>query len=262
MPEPARGRDSLRYMLTVAISLSLVCSLLVASTAVLLKPRQEQNRERYRQTIILDVAGLYRPGDDVEAAFGQIDARIVDLETGQYVQGIDASTFDPSGTRDPAQSVSIPPEHDLGNLKRRSRYAAVYLVTQGDELEQIILPVYGSGLWSTMYGYLALEGDAKTISGLRFYEHAETPGLGDQVDNPRWLAQWRGKKAFGPDGQPRIEVVRGTVADDGKGSSEFQVDGLSGATLTSRAVTGLLHYWLGSDGFGPYLERLQQEASQ
>ncbi|HEX6260190.1 MAG TPA: Na(+)-translocating NADH-quinone reductase subunit C [Woeseiaceae bacterium] len=261
MPDPATGRDSLRNMLTVAISLSLACSLLVASTAVLLKPRQEQNRERYRQTIILDVAGLYHPGDDVEAAFAQIDTQIVDLESGQYVQSVDASAFDPL-SRDPAQSVSILPEHDQANLKRRSRYAAVYLVSENDELQQIILPVYGSGLWSTMYGYLALEGDAKTIAGLRFYEHAETPGLGDQVDSPRWLAQWRGKKAFGPDGQPRIEVIRGTVSDQDGGSAEFQVDGLSGATLTSRAVTNLLHYWLGSDGFGPYLERLQQEASQ
>ena len=121
---------------------------------------------------------------------------------------------------------------------------------------EIILPVHGKGLWSTMYGYLALAPDGNTIRGLRFYEHAETPGLGDQVDKPAWRAQWDGKIAYGEDGEPRIEVIRGTV-EPGPGA-EYQVDGLSGATLTGRGVTNLLHYWLGPDGFGPYLERFRE----
>jgi Na+-transporting NADH:ubiquinone oxidoreductase subunit C len=206
---------------------------------------------------------LLQEGDDIDAAFEQIDTRIVDLATGRYVYNVDPESFDPlSAARDPAQSVLISGDVDLANLKRRSRYAPVYLVIEGDEVQQIILPVYGSGLWSAMFGYLALEADARTIRGLRFYEHAETPGLGDQVDNALWRAQWRGKKALGEDGQPRIEVVRGTVTAAADGAdAQYQVDGLSGATLTSRAVTSLLHYWLGSHGFGPYLQRMQQEAS-
>jgi Na+-transporting NADH:ubiquinone oxidoreductase subunit C len=105
-----------------------------------------------------------------------------------------------------------------------------------------------------MYGYLSLEPDGNTIRGLRFYEHGETPGLGDQIDKPDWRAQWSGKLLTDEYGVLRIEVVRGKViAGDGE---KYQVDGLAGATLTGRGVTRLLQYWMGPHGFGPYLQKI------
>ncbi|MDH3459440.1 MAG: Na(+)-translocating NADH-quinone reductase subunit C [Burkholderiaceae bacterium] len=262
MPDKASkkriDRDSVRNTLTVAIGLSLVCSILVASTAVLLKPRQERNEEQFRQRIILEVASLMEPGGDIETLFASIEPRLVDLASGDYVDSIDAGTFDALAmANDPELGVAVPTELDTGNIQRRAKYAPVYLVSADDKVEQIILPVYGSGLWGKMYGYLALQPDGTTVTGLRFYEHIETPGLGDQVDAPRWREQWVGKKIHGADGTPRIEVIRGAVATNGDPmETRYQVDGLSGATLTGRGVTNLVRYWTGPHGFGPYLEKL------
>jgi Na+-transporting NADH:ubiquinone oxidoreductase subunit C len=256
-----RSRDSVANTLIVAVGLSLVCSLLVAGTALLLKPRQLQNEADYRQRIILDVAGILQPGTDPAIAFTNIESRMVELATGEYVESPDVDEFDATlAASDATLGISIPPELDIAVIRRRARFAPVYLVMAGAEIEQIILPVYGSGLWSTMYGYLALEKDANTISGLRFFTHAETPGLGDQVDKPAWRAQWRGKNLFDANGELRIEVIRGAVTANPGGATDthqYQVDGLAGATLTGRGVTNLVHYWVGDHGFGPYLERIR-----
>ena len=253
-------RDSVRNTLTVAIGLSLICSILVASTAVMLKPRQDRNEELYRQRIILEVASLMEPGADIGELFSTIESYMVDLETGEYIDSIDPNTFDANAAAgDPETGITIPADMDIANVKRRARYAPVYLVRDGSIIEQIILPVYGSGLWATMYGYLSLENDGVTIAGLRFYAHGETPGLGDQIDRPDWRDLWIGKQLGDPGGDPRIEVIRGVVPDDGgSGDSRFQVDGMSGATLTGRGVSNLVRYWTGPHGFGPYLEQFSQ----
>ncbi len=252
-------RDSIRNTFTVALSVALLCSILVAGAAVLLKPRQEANEREFRQRTVLQVAGLYEPGADPGALFERIELRLVDLDSGSYVDEPDARGFDPvAAASDPAYAVAIPAEFDVAGIGRRARYGPVFLVRERGALRQIILPVYGAGLWSTMYAYLALEPDGKTVAALRFYEHAETPGLGDQVDRSDWRDQWAGKQLFDADGGVRIEVVRGQVQPGPQ--AVHQVDGLSGATLTGRGVTNLLRYWTGPHGYGPWLERYREEA--
>ena len=159
---------------------------------------------------------------------------------------------------DPMMSVELPGGQDIAGISRRANMAPVYLLTEGDTIKQVVLPVHGYGLWSTLYGFLSLEGDFNTITGLRFYEHAETPGLGGEVDNPKWRAKWDGKKVFDEEGNVEIRVVRGYV-DEKTANAEHKVDGLSGATLTSNGVTNLLQYWLGDHGFGPYLKNMRTE---
>ena len=92
-----------------------------------------------------------------------------------------------------------------------------------------------------------------TIDGLNFNSHGETPGLGGEVDNPNWKAQWKGKKIFNKEEQIAIKVVKGKA---NKNSDKFlyQVDGLSGATITSNGVSYLLEFWLGESGYGPYIQ--------
>jgi Na+-transporting NADH:ubiquinone oxidoreductase subunit C len=251
------SRDSVANTLTVSIGLSLVASILVASAAIALKPVQALNEARYRQQIILDVAGLYDPGADADALFATIDTRVVDLASGVYSTDVEADEFDAiAASKDPEFGISVPADADIANIKQRARHAVVYLVRDGNALDQVILPVYGAGLWSTMFGFLALDADGTTVRGLRFYEHAETPGLGDQIDKPAWRSLWPGKIIFGDGGQSQIEVIRGNV-DPAASAAIHQVDGISGATLTGRGVTNLLRYWTGPDGFGPYLERLR-----
>ena len=239
-------RDSISNTLIVAVGLSLVCSIIVSSAAIVLKPIQAKNEEAFRQTIILDVAGLMQPGGDVAELFGAIESRMVDLETGDY-----------SDEGDPELNVAIPGDLDIAGIGQRARFVPVYLVKDGDNVEQIILPVYGKGLWSTMLGYLSLAPDGNTIKGLRFYAHAETPGLGDQIDKDPWRALWVGKQVYGSGDEPQIRVVRGPVPS-GAANPQHLIDGMSGATLTGNGVSGLVQYWTGPHGFGPYLKNFRE----
>ena len=245
--------------LIVAISVALVCSILVSASAVVLRPLQLENQDLFRKRIVLEVAGLYEPGVDVDARFAAIEPRLVDLESGDYSDAADAATFDViAASNDPDMSIDIPAALDIASIRRRPTLAPVYVVRDGDQVEQVILPVHGAGLWSTMYGYLSVERDGQTVRGLQFYEHAETAGLGDQVDRPDWRVQWQGLELYDADGNPAVEVVRGQAPE----GSPHAVDGLSGATLTGRGVMDLVRYWTGPHAFGPYLARLAREADR
>lgn len=256
-------RETVGRTLLVAFVLCVVCSVLVSSAAVGLRPIQEENREVERMRNILVVAGLYEEGTPVRDTFDElVEARLVDLETGEYVSGgeLDPLTFSArDATKDHQLSVSIDPEDDLGGIKRRSKYEVVYLVNKADgSLDQVVLPISGKGLWSTLYGFLAIDSDMRTIRGITFYEHAETPGLGGEIDNPNWKAQWPGKQAFDEEWNVAIEVVKGPIVERDP-EATFWIDALSGATITSRGVTNLLRYWLGPNALGPYFENMRQE---
>lgn len=260
------NRESIKNVLIVAVSLSLVCSVLVSATAVILKPLQEQNEALNMKKNVLLVAGMLEPGIDVEEQFGMIETHIVDLATGDYHDEIDPASYDMiEAANDPAMSVDIPPGEDIAGIGRRAKYAEVYVLRdeQGG-VEKVILPIYGMGLWSTMYGFIALGPDGSTVQALKFYKHAETPGLGGEVDSEQWLANWPGKRIYDEEGDIRIRVAKGTVgaaagwtgATARGGAAIFQVDGISGSTLTSRGVTNLLHYWMSDDAYRPYLEKV------
>jgi Na+-transporting NADH:ubiquinone oxidoreductase subunit C len=254
----ALSNDDPRKILLVAVTLCLVCAVLVSGAAVLLKPLQERNQALAIKRQIISVAGLATDGLDVEQLFRErIETRIVDLDTGDYAAGIDPAGFDPrAAARNPSTSRALARAADLAGIKRRADQAQVYLVREAGRLKTIILPVHGYGLWSTMYGFLALADDARTITGITFYEHAETPGLGDAIEKPEWQSGFHGKLAFDETGDARITVIKGSV-DKASPEARYQVDGIAGATLTSNGVANLLRFWLSELGFGPYLDRLR-----
>lgn len=256
-------KESTGRTLMVALVVSLVSSVFVAGAAVSLKPVQIENRLLDKQRSILAIAGLGEPrmsARDVKELFdSRITARVVDLETGEYSDAHDPITFDPlRAAKDPQQSTALPTRQDPALIKRRERFTTVYMVERDGALESLILPIRGYGLWSTLHGFLAVKDDLNTVVGLGFYQHAETPGLGGEVDNPNWRAQWQGKILFNEAGKPIIEVVKGGV-DPSSASAVHQVDALAGATLTSDGVDRLLQFWLGEQGFGPYLDRLRNQ---
>lgn len=263
-----RDKESLANTLKVAIGLSLVCSLVVSVLAISLRARQEENKERFRKENILEAArnlvGI--EGDlereQVDVLYERhVEAMFVVLETGETIE----APYTPEGARisyQPADydlkvvskdpRITVPVEGaNIAGLQgaRREAVTVVYRITgSGDEVRGYVLPVRGYGLWSTLWGFVAVEADGRTISGLTFYDHGETPGLGGEVDNPSWKAKWAGKEIY-RDGDVAIEVVK-TVAQ-----GPYEVDGLAGATITSRGVTNMLQYWLGPRGFGPFLEK-------
>jgi len=243
---------------TVAFVVCVVCAALVTTVAVLLRPVQQANRLLDRQLNVLAVAGLLEPGKSVDELSEQLNSRLVDLTSGEFVETKDLEHFDERrAARNPQQSIALTPEQDIAQIKRRANYARIYLVRdKAGAIKTIVLPVHGYGLWSQLYGFLALESDGNTVAGLSFYEHAETPGLGGKVDDPAWKALWSGKQAYDAEWKPAIRLVKGPV---NKWSSEasHQVDALSGATLTTRGIEDLLRFWLGPDGFGPFLAKIR-----
>ena len=251
------SNDKTSKILLVALSLCLVCSVIVSTAAVLLKPAQEANKSLDKKRNILQAAGMLDPDVSIDEQFASVNTRVVDLRTGRFTDDVDPERYDQrKAAKDPAQSLKLDSDQDMAKISRRENYAVIYLVEgEGGELEKIILPVDGYGLWSTLYGFVALEADANTVAGLGFYEHAETPGLGGEVDNPRWKALWPGKQVY-KDGTVKIGLVKGSV-DPAGANADWEIDGLSGATLTARGVTNLVQFWLGEDGFEPFLENLR-----
>jgi Na+-transporting NADH:ubiquinone oxidoreductase subunit C len=260
---PEFNKDSLGNTLLVAVGVCLVCSIVVSAAAVALKPRQLENAALDQKQNILRAAGMLPAGANVDAEgrgvdelFAQFEVRAVDLETGEYVD-VDPSTIDPiKDAKVPSLSTDLSSDEDIATLGRRENVSLVYLRREGDDIDRVVIPVRGYGLWGTLFGYLALEGDLNTISGLGFYSHKETPGLGGEVDNPNWKAQWPGTQLFDDGGEPAVRLVK-VRSPQGSEAASYEVDALSGATLTTRGVENLVRFWTGELGFGPYLNRLR-----
>lgn len=263
----SRPKETVSRTLTVALALCIACSVVVSAAAVMLRPAQIINQTLDIKTNILAAAGMLEAGasaQDIEDTFQKFDVRLVDLDTGEYVEPASVGVKDPmkydmyKAASDPDMSIRIPPTEDKAGIKRRANVARVFILNVDNQLTRVVLPISGYGLWSTLYGFVSLEGDANTIEGLGFYDHGETPGLGGEIDNPRWKQQWIGKEVYGEGlSVPEIRLVKGGV-DANTADREHKVDGLSGATITSRGVEHLVNYWLGDRGFEPYLKKLRQ----
>lgn len=255
-------KESTVRTLVVALLVCLVCSVFVAGAAVALRPIQIENSLLDKQRNILAIAGLGNAsmsGSEVKALFNErIVARLVDLETGKFSDEFDARSFDPlAAAKDPALSENLSGAEDIASINRRENYSVVYMVENDEQqMETLILPVRGYGLWSTLHGFMALQGDLNTVQGFGFYQHAETPGLGGEVDNPNWRGLWPGKEIFNDEGQLAIRVIKGSV-DSASPNADHQIDGLAGATLTANGVNNLLQYWLGENGFGSFIDNLR-----
>ena len=198
------NNDTIKKTITVTLALCIVCSVVVSTAAVLLRPMQQMNQELDFKSNIIAAAGLSGEEGSVEEIFeSRIKTRVVDLESGQFTDEVDPDSYDQwKAAKDPSRSMDLSGDEDIAGISRRERYAEVFLVeNEQGELQTLVLPVRGYGLWSTLYGFMAIEADGNTVAGLTFYEHAETPGLGGEVDNPSWKAQWDGKKVYGDDGE-------------------------------------------------------------
>ena len=253
---------SVGYTLRFAAIVGVVASALVATAAVVLNSRQEANRLLDQRRKVLDVVGLSTPDERLSRAQvarrfeDNIRAFVVELETGEVAADIDPSTFDQRrASRDPARSRLAP--DNAARVSRLPSHVLVYNVVRDDDITALVLPFEGVGLWSTIYGFIALSADLSTVRGITFYEHEETAGLGALISDPQWRALWEGRRMFTADWEPQLRVIKGRagLAEE----SPYEVDGISGATLTGNGVTEALHFWLGEAALGAYLLRYRAE---
>lgn len=249
------NNDTIKKTIIVTLLLCIVCSIIVSASSVMLKPLQIANKQLDFNKNILAAAGLYKEGESVAEQFKQVQTKMVDLRIGKFAA--DIVNYDQrKAAKDPKFSASIGKADDIAGISRREHFSQVYLVNDAQGLNTIILPIRGYGLWSTLYGFLALEADMQTVVGIGYYEHGETPGLGGEVDNPNWKSLWPGKQVFDSSGDVVLSVIKGKVSANTP-FPKHKVDGLSGATLTTKGVDNMIKYWLGDNGYAQFLSNLK-----
>ncbi len=263
MAVDAKTKDSVRYTVLFAIAVCVVCALMVAVAAVALGPMQEANARRYMQKNVLLAAGLLKPGVDVSDAEVQrlfrerIQVRLVNFVEGRLVPAgqVDAARYDQRAARnDPAQSRDAPPNR--AGVKRVPHLGTAHFVLADGKVEQVVLAVEGLGMWGTIYGFVSIAPDGNTVLGLTYYDQKETPGLGGEIGNPTWQALWRGRHADDERWAPAVSVIKGAAGPADR--DPLHVDGLSGATITSNAITRLMQFWLSDDGYGRWLRQFRE----
>jgi Na+-transporting NADH:ubiquinone oxidoreductase subunit C len=247
-------KETLGKTVGVVLAVCLVCSIIVSGAAVGLRSLQNDNAALDKMSNILTAAGLAdQAAGDIAGTYDKlVEEKFVDLATGEYVANPNEGMTKPYnmyGKVSKAKDTSTKVEGNVG-FSRRANIANIYHIKDASgEVSRVILPIHGSGLWDLMYGFLALDADGNTVRELIYYQHKETPGLGGEVQNPAWQALWNGKKLFN-NGEVAIQVKKQAGTQN-----PYAVDALSGATLTSNGVQNTLSYWLGDNGFGPYLQR-------
>ncbi len=260
----ANQSESLRSTLFITVTISLVCAVLVTSATILLKPRQlawtaiDQNRA------IITAAGLAQtptnlsPGE-VVALMGSLSASLLEINSTEVITGPQALTFNFFSAADhESEAYQIPSNLDSAGLSKRPTFAPIYMLNSDGKLERLVLPFYGPGMWSRISGYIALEADLNTIAEIVIYQHGETPGIGDQIEQLDWRTHWHGKQLRDGTGRLRFGVSTASTEPD---TQKYQIDAISGATITSNSVIASVTYWFGDNGYGPYLHRLR-EASE
>ncbi|MFC0180510.1 Na(+)-translocating NADH-quinone reductase subunit C [Thorsellia kenyensis] len=250
-------------IIRAAFIICLICSVIVSTAAIVLSDKQAENRAIDRQRSILVVARLI--GETERVTGNQINElystfvvpRLVNLKTGQFTDEMSIDNFDSLAlANNPNQSMAVEPSQDIAGLGRIENLSLVYIVKdKSGQLDKIILPMRGPGLWGQIYGFLAVDGNLNEASNIIFYKHAETPGLGGEIDNILWRQQWNGVMLFNEQGDVVVEVVK--QRDPNSAVANQQIQGLAGATLTSQGVNNFVRFWLGEAAFGPFINQLR-----
>ena len=253
----ANKNESLGKTLFVVIALCLVCAIIVAGSAVGLKPLQQKNAALDMQRNVLDAAGLLTPETDVISLFEErVETRLFNLDTLEEVESVDGKNpteYDPiASAKKAGLGTKLDKQVDVAGIGSREDVAKVYFINDAQgELETVVVYIRGYGLWGTMYGFMAVAPDMNTVKGINYYEHTETPGLGGEIQNPNWAASWQGKEIY-DDGSVALNVTK-NVTDQA-----HDVDALSGATLTSNGVENTMQFWFSDKAYGPLFDKIRK----
>ncbi len=243
-PNESRGKT-----LAMAFLVSGAAALAVSGASVWLGPKIAANRAAEAQArldaMIASVPGLA----EVLAESGAegLEAVVVELATGNAA-ATDPASFDPATVA----QVELAPEADIAGLKTRPAEERIFVVRDGGKVTLAVLPVSGAGYQGIIKGFLAIEGDFNTVAALTITEQSETPGLGAKITEPAWQALWPGTRLMDEAGEIRVAVRQGGA------TTEYEVDGITGATRTGSGVSDMIRFWVGPDGYGPLIEALKE----
>lgn len=249
----ALPNESRTKTIAVAFIVAAVCALLVNGATVLLRPIQAANRA-HEQQVRLDALITAIPGMDeliAKAGGDALSAVVIDLETGWAAEDVTPETLE-TALQEPSNWRPLTPEQDIAGLGTRPNYAQVYILRDAEDVSLAILPVAGAGYQGPIQAMLAMHGDMNTIAGLAITEQVETPGLGGRIEEPAWQAQFAGTKVRDTNGAMRFAVQRGPA------TNEYEVDGITGATKTSSAMSKIIRFWMGPEGYGKFFDAVKR----
>ncbi len=249
----ALPNESRTKTIAMAFIVAAVCALLVNGATVILRPIQAANRA-HEQQVRLEALISAIPGmsELIKQAGGDaLSAVVINLDTGWAAKDVTPETLE-TALQDPSHWRSLTPEEDIAGLGKRPNYAQIYILRDGENVSLAILPIAGAGYQGPIQGMLAIHGDMNTIAGLAITEQMETPGLGGRIEEPAWLAQFPGTKIRDPSGKLRFTIQRGSS------NNEYEVDGITGATRTSNAMTKIIRFWVGPDGYGKFFDAVRR----
>ena len=216
-----------RNVLTFAAIVCITCSVLLSSAAALLEKKQAYNIELDRKINVLKAFGVevvdengkkVLSSEEVDGYFKDYISEVVlDGKTGEII---------------PGKTTAVLSKDDL----KRKTLLPLYQWTEQGSVKKYAFPISGKGLWSTLYGYMALEDNLATIIGITFYKHGETPGLGGECEQPWFQNAFKGKRVWGNGKLLPFEVVKGGVANKYPSGNDHAVDGISGATTTGQGI--------------------------
>ena len=250
------------YIIGFATAVCVVCSIFVAGSAVSLKEQQVKNAVLDLKKNVISVSDLQTEADkatpltedQVNKFFDPNEANHIEEKYVELATGITLNAKDGVQKMEENKDNCTPlsAKENKAKISCLPKYKRIYEIYKDKKMSRMVLEVEGKGLWSTLQGFLAMSTDGQTIQGLTFYKHGETPGLGGEVDNPKWKSGWVGAKPFNASNLPSIDIVKGSAPDN---KSDNKIDGLSGATLTSNGVEDLVNFWLGTHGYATYLSK-------
>ena len=251
-------KQSALGILKFATIVCLFCSLFVSTAAVSLRSFQKQNAENEKKVNILRAAGLAGAEErlstkQINEKFAQIIPLVIDLKTGEPARDKNPLTYNMyNAAQSDKEGHAL--TDDPAGIKRIAKEGLAYVVADGDQISRLVLPIQGYGLWSTMYGFTALsfKDQQPTLTGITFYQHAETPGLGARITEPEWQEKWANIVPYDDNGNPHIDLVK-VRSNEAKN----QVDAIAGATLTSNGVEHMMNFWLGEQGYKPLVDHIR-----
>lgn len=248
----ARPNDSRTKTVVIAFLVSAGCALMVSGATVILRPIQAANRAAEQQARLEAlIAGIPGMSELLSEAGGTLSTVVINLKTGRAAKEVTPQTL-PTALEDPANWTTLPAEQDIAGLTRRPDFAQIFLLRDANEqISVAVLPIAGSGFQGPIDAILAMQGDMTTIAGLSITNQVETPGLGGRIVEPQFLRRFPGVKVSDEAGRVRVAVVRGAAGN------EFEVEGITGATRTSNAMSQILKFWVGPAGYGQFFDSVK-----